>query len=486
MRVKKPQSKRKSTRLEKGIQKKVAAHNRKQRKLAKKDPTWKSKHKKDPGIPNSFPFKQQLLEEIEMKKQQELQRREQRRQEARLAALSQGATEADLANIEQGLDVQDNQDRLSALMESAQAAAESFDGFSDEDMSDDDDDDSEEDEQLQQFQSEFEQIKSDTSRKAFDKHFKSVVENCDIILYVLDARNPNGYRSKHVERLVLAHPNKKLVFVLNKVDLVPTETLKGWIKHLQLSFPTIPMIGGAAAPNAHKWTHKGFSDTPEKLLEALKKYANNTQLKRAVTVGVVGYPNTGKSSIINSLLGTRGGNKSMAVGANAGVTTQVSKVKIDNKLSLLDCPGIVFPTSSTKGKSSEDENARLILLNSLPLKFMVDCRPAVKKLVKRLMKDPEQMKLFEDYYDIPAIPRDPLDQYVTNMLVHVARKLGRMGKHGIPNLDSAAQAVVMDWRDGRVSGWIEPPAEKPVDTNVEVVNEWSKELNLDDILSGLL
>ena len=48
-----------------GIKKKAAAHNRKQKKLAKKDVTWKSRHKKDPGIPSAFPYKDQILAEME-------------------------------------------------------------------------------------------------------------------------------------------------------------------------------------------------------------------------------------------------------------------------------------------------------------------------------------------------------------------------------------------------------------------------------------
>ena len=68
MRVKRKKSKRVSTRMREGIKKKVAAHRRKERKLEKKNPTWKSRRPKDIGIPSSFPYKDRILLEIEEKK----------------------------------------------------------------------------------------------------------------------------------------------------------------------------------------------------------------------------------------------------------------------------------------------------------------------------------------------------------------------------------------------------------------------------------
>ena len=191
MKVKKPQSKRKSTKLQKGIQKKIAAHNRKQKKLSKKDVTWKSRQPKDPGIPNSFPFKAQMLEEIEQNRMRELEERERRKEEMREQARLQGATDADLAQLEGQIDTATTQNRLSALLESAQQAAADYE-------QEDDEMDVESDEETGELDDVFSGIQQDTSRKAFEKHFKQVVETCDVLIYVLDARNPDGTRSKQV------------------------------------------------------------------------------------------------------------------------------------------------------------------------------------------------------------------------------------------------------------------------------------------------
>ena len=79
---------------------------------------------------------------------------------------------------------------------------------------------------------------SDRSAKAYYKEFQKVVEVADVVLQVLDCRDPLGTRCKEVESLVLSH-GKRLVLVLNKADLVPKENLEAWIKYLRSELPAI-------------------------------------------------------------------------------------------------------------------------------------------------------------------------------------------------------------------------------------------------------
>ncbi|CAN0496448.1 unnamed protein product, partial [Ectocarpus sp. 12 AP-2014] len=78
-----------------------------------------------------------------------------------------------------------------------------------------------------------------SSRRAYFRELKKVVETADVILEVLDARDPLGSRAQAVEAAVLSKASKKLVLVLNKVDLVPKEVVAKWLKHLRRSFPAI-------------------------------------------------------------------------------------------------------------------------------------------------------------------------------------------------------------------------------------------------------
>jgi len=342
--------------------------------------------------------------------------------------------------------------------------------------------------------------RKDTSRKAFDKMFKQVVDAADVILYVLDARDPEGTRSRDVERQIMAANSgeKRLILILNKIDLVPATALKGWLDYLRRYFPTLPLRASGSAANAQTFDHKSLTvqGTSATLLKALKSFAHAKQLKRSVSVGVIGYPNVGKSSVINALTGRLGGSQTACpTGAEAGVTTSLREVKLDKKLKLLDSPGIVFPCSNSQGDSKDDQ-ARLILLSAVPPKQILDPVPAVALLIRRLSTSQTLFNKLLHLYNLPPLVDTTATDLTTDFLVQVARKRGRLGKGGIPNIEAAATAVIMDWRDGRIQGWVDPPAAVPstasqgvkpataaitTDDRKEIVKEWAEEFKLDGL-----
>ncbi|CAK9441189.1 uncharacterized protein LODBEIA_P50580 [Lodderomyces beijingensis] len=517
MRVKKPTSKRVTTRMREGIKKKAAAKRKKDKKLSKKDVTWKSRHVKDPGIPASFPYKDKIITELEEGRRADQQRKEElklQRQLAKEQALSRGEKidDDEMEEEEEEEEEDDGANGLGALLESAQQAAKEYDGEVDDEMIDseedveynisdvaaDDDDDEEEKGALEK------------SRKSYDKIFKAVVDASDVVLYVLDARDPESTRSRKVEQAVLQNPGKRLILLLNKVDLIPTDSLNQWLNFLKSSFPTIPIKAAPGATNAKSF-NKNLTNTAtaETLLKALKSYANKSNLKRSVVVGVIGYPNVGKSSIINALT-KRHNNSSKAcpVGNQAGVTTSMREVKVDNKLKILDSPGIVFPDEimNTKKQSKSQQNAKLALLSAIPPKQITDPVSAVQLLLKKFSNNTEMADGLKSFYELPPIPSSDLNEFSKHFLIHIARTKGRLGKGGIPNMQSAALSVLNDWRDGRLIGWTLPKAskqsaEEPSDPNApksslrgekeppkveqtEIVSSWAKEFDLDGLLGG--
>jgi nuclear GTP-binding protein len=514
------------TRLRHKIEKASANKQRKAKKLAKKNPEWRSKLKKDPGIPNLFPYKEKLLHKIEEDRLRRKEEQVRRREMAKAAKTEQPTTtegaepmdDDDMVEDFSGEEMDDVMDEddsdidesnpLAALIASARKAAAKYDKEleSGDEMDDDDEDEDSDDEVLTGVT---EVTGGASSRKAFDKVFKQVVEQADVILYVLDARDPQGTRSRDVERAVMAAAGggKRLILVLNKVDLIPPPVLRGWLNHLRGFFPTLPLRASNPAPNAHTFNHRDITmqSTSAALFRALKSYAASRNLKRAISVGVIGYPNVGKSSVINALLsrlGNRSGNQRSAcpAGAEAGVTTSIRAVKIDNRLTLLDSPGIVFPSasgsssdSSTLPKTATEAHAHLVLLNAVPPKQIDDPIPAVTLLLKRLSATPDLMERMTKVYDLPPLLANSGDA-TTDFLVQVARKRGRLGRGGVPNISAAAMTVVTDWRDGRIQGWIDPPVstaaagvagkvadEKVMADQKVIVTEWAKEFKLEGL-----
>jgi nuclear GTP-binding protein len=397
---------------------------------------------------------------------------------------------------------------MAALLASAQARATEYDGgVAHGDLESDEDEDTG---VLLSEPMATDNSNPDSSRRAFDKIFKQVLEAADVILYVLDARDPDGTRSREVERQIMAAASgsKRLILVLNKIDLVPPSVLKGWLTHLRRYFPTVPLRASTPASNAQTFDHKQLTvkNTSETLLRSLKAYAVSKNLKQSISVGVIGYPNVGKSSVINALTSrlNKGSHRAACpTGAEAGVTTALREVKIDNKLKILDSPGIVFSSSldadekQSKQKKRAEHEARLVLLNALPPSQMSDPLPAVTLLLDRLSASQALYDKLLQQYGITSLGPFGGDTQ-TDFLVQVARKRGRLGKGGVPNLNSAAMAVITDWRDGRIQGWAEPPkllvaADEAMDGQAdddmattrgdrkEIVKEWAAEFKLEGL-----
>ncbi|XP_041129960.1 guanine nucleotide-binding protein-like 3-like protein isoform X1 [Polyodon spathula] len=317
-------------------------------------------------------------------------------------------------------------------------------------------------------------FENETSRKAYYKEFKKVVESADVILEVLDARDPLGCRCPQVEQAVVqSGTSKRIVLVLNKIDLVSKDIVEKWLKYLRNEFPTVAFKASTQQQSRNlQRSRVPVSQASAELLESsacvgaeclmklLGNYCRNLDIKTAITVGVVGFPNVGKSSLINSLKRARACN----VGATPGVTKCLQQVHLDKHIKLLDCPGIVMATSSS--------DAALILRNCVKIEQLLDPVTPVEAILKRCNK-----QQIMQHYGVSDF-RTALE-----FLALLARRQGRLKKGGVPDHDKAAKSVLLDWTGGRISYFTHPPETHSLSTHVsaEIVTEMGKAFDLEQL-----
>ncbi|XP_036007471.1 guanine nucleotide-binding protein-like 3-like protein [Fundulus heteroclitus] len=322
-----------------------------------------------------------------------------------------------------------------------------------------------------------ENFENENSRKAYYREFKKVVEASDVILEVLDARDPLGCRCPQVEQAVIqSGTNKKIVLVLNKIDLVSKEIVEKWIRYLRNEFPTVAFKASTQQQTKNlKRSNVPVTQATSELLSSsacigadclmklLGNYCRNQDIKTAITVGVVGFPNVGKSSLINSLKRARACN----IGATPGVTKCLQEVHLDKHIKLLDCPGIVMATSTT--------DAAMILRNCVKIEQLVDPLPPVEAILRRCNK----AQIIE-HYGVPDF------QTPQEFLALLARRQGKLRKGGLPDTDKAAKSVLMDWTGGRISYFTHPPETHTLPTHVsaEIVSEMGKAFDWDELEKG--
>lgn len=271
-----------------------------------------------------------------------------------------------------------------------------------------------------------------TSRRIYGELYK-VIDSSDVILHILDARDPLGTMCESVlEYMKKEKAHKQVVLVINKCDLVPNWVTARYIQHLTPRYPTIAFH---ASPN-HSFG-KGS------LIQLLRQFSQLHSDKKQISVGFVGYPNVGKSSVINTLKS----GKVCRVAPVPGETKVWQYITLTRRIYLIDCPGVV-PTSANDSQTST------VLKGVL----RVEALPVPSEHIPALMSRVKPLYLSRTYGvtlpdpDNPSRSWDP-EQFLDTL----ARMKGRLLKGGEPDVDGVAKIILSDWVRGRIPFFVPPP-----------------------------
>jgi nuclear GTP-binding protein len=263
------------------------------------------------------------------------------------------------------------------------------------------------------------------SRRIWEELYK-VIDSSDVIVMVLDARDPLGTMCSHAEHHITKNCKKKhIIYVLNKVDLIPTSVSSQWIKFLSAKHPTIAYKADLAKPFGRQG-----------LMNLLRQFENFHKDKKTISVGFIGYPNVGKSSVINSLK-KKTACKSAPI---PGETKVWQYVSLTQKMYLIDCPGVVYSTEN-------DTQNDIVLKGVVRAERIRDpdffIQPILERVDRKVIKTIYKIDKFNDAEDF---------------LTQLAIKTGKMRKKAEPDVETVARMVITDFQFGRLPHYTYPPS----------------------------
>ncbi|KAK3092008.1 hypothetical protein FSP39_024425 [Pinctada imbricata] len=304
---------------------------------------------------------------------------------------------------------------LQSLVEQAESSGEKYDANKDNDLV-------REDPGLKDEQPEV-IFKAGQSKRVWNELYK-VIDSSDVVVQVLDARDPLGTRCYQIERYMKKEkPHKHLIFVLNKVDLIPVWVTQKWVAILSQEYPAMAFHASITNPFG-----KGA------LINLLRQFGKLHTDKKQISVGFIGYPNVGKSSIINTLRAK----KVCKVAPIAGETKVWQYVTLMKRIYLVDCPGVVYPTAETP--------TEFVLKGVVRVELVKSPEDYIAAMLERVK--PEYIK---NTYKVDSWTSPE------NFLEQIARKSGKLLKGGDADFSTVAKMILNDWQRGKIPYFVKPP-----------------------------
>lgn len=263
---------------------------------------------------------------------------------------------------------------------------------------------------------------------------KQIIEDLkliDIVVEILDARIPLASQNPDIEYCI---KNKKKIIVLNKADLADNNITNKWVEYYKKQ--------GIKAIAVEANTSKGIKNVIEALKleysEIKEKYAQKGRIGKSIRVMVVGIPNVGKSTFINSIAKRN----TAKVGNKPGVTKQKQWIKLTNEIELMDTPGMLWP------KLEDQELAMHLAFVGTIGENSIDKEEIAFYLLEYLIKNyPERIK---ERFNVELKDENNSPKETIEVLEDIARKRGAIISGGNINMQKVSDVILNEFQSGKL------------------------------------
>ena len=269
---------------------------------------------------------------------------------------------------------------------------------------------------------------------------KQIIEDLkviDIVIELLDARIPISSQNPNIAEIT---KGKKKIIVLNKSDLADEKENQKWIEHFKKQ--------GIRAVLTDSNTGKGINEfvksIEEEMQQEKEKQAEKGRIGSKIKAMILGIPNVGKSSLINRIAKKT----SAGVGNKPGVTKQKQWIRVNEKIELLDTPGVLWP------KFESEEVALHLAFTGTIKEEILDRVEIAYQLTKFLLENEREMLCNRYKLDIKKVEEilnrteTPENENIYEIMLEIGKKRGCIISGGNIDDEKTARIILDEFKNG--------------------------------------
>ena len=260
----------------------------------------------------------------------------------------------------------------------------------------------------------------------------------DIVIELLDARIPISSQNPNIAEIT---KNKKKIIVLNKCDLSDDKENKRWVEYFKKK--NIPAV--LVDSNSGRGIDECIRQIEKIMQIDLDAHAEKGRPGRRIKAMILGIPNVGKSSFINRIAKRTTAN----VGNKPGVTKQKQWIRINEKIELLDTPGVLWP------KFESEEVALNLCFTGSIKEEILDKLEIAYKLTEFLLKNYrkklcDRYKITEDFIDKTLAQEQPENVNIYEIMLEIGRKRGCIMSGVRVDEEKTARILLDEFKNGQL------------------------------------